>query len=563
MLHLLSPPQPSSREKRSLEHACHSFAIGANTRSVERLWSKGDNRGCMIGLMSPTAWVAQEGDWPTPRGAEGPCKEWKPTPEQTKSVAGPLSASLVFSNGGVCLRIDSSGIGHYDASPKVSRCCPDCSFVHYCAGARIFSLPRLFHLLSALIIAGRRPQRDSPWWYEISLSLQLTYHKPLANLTLGFAAILSRSDVTAYVRAILDPNDKSLPKLECPRPDLSRYEHLKPPPDHGSPLQTRYFFALNLRNNLSILPRLLGSIVEAIQFLGPEHCALSIVEGNSPDGTADVLAALQPQLHVMNRQQQLRTHFTLHNIIDPLAEGHDRFTSLAELRNLVLQPMLREPDRYSDTTVLFINDVAICLEDILELAHQRRIQGADMACAFDWIGGGSGPDDLPAFYDVYVARSINGDLFFEVPPDISWKRAQDMFWNEPTSRARWHAHLPFQVFTCWDGAVAFTATPIVKGGLQFRAARRDLGECHAGEPELFCKDMWWKGHGKIMVVPTVHLEYSNEKGKYIKELKGYVSDWVGKVSDKDMIEWRGPPEQVKCMPTFNEQSWRLWNETLF
>ncbi|KAK3934504.1 cryptococcal mannosyltransferase 1-domain-containing protein [Diplogelasinospora grovesii] len=167
-----------------------------------------------------------------------------------------------------------------------------------------------------------------------------------------------------------------------------------------------------------------------------------------------------------------------------------------------------------------------------------------MTCAFDWIYGGS---DEPIFYDSYIARSINGDLFFEIPPE--------------TSQDRFNAHRPFQVFSCWNGAVAFTAAPVVERKVAFRGSRQE--ECFQGEPQLFCKDMWFNGYGKIAVVPSVNLEYSNEKGKKIKEDKGYTSQWVTKdIAVADKIEWQPPPERVKCMPTFNRQFWGLWNETL-
>lgn len=361
------------------------------------------------------------------------------------------------------------------------------------------------------------------------------------------------------MRAILDPGDATLPKLECPRLDSSRYQYLRPESLSAGGSQTRYFFALNLRNNLPILPQLLGSILEAIRFLGPEHCALSIVEGNSPDGTAEVLAALEPEFTKLN----IRTHLVLNHPLDPLAEENDRFSSLASLRNLAVAPLLADPTRYADAdaTIIFVNDVAICADDLLELAHQRRRQGADMACGLDWIG-----DNPPVFYDAYIARAINGDTFFEIPPGASWARAADLFWNEPVARARYARREPFQVFACWNGAVAFTARPLVEGAVVFRGSRADRGECRHGEPQVFCKDLWFQGYGKIMVVPSVNLEYSVEKGRAIKALKGFASNGAPAEDDElgaeATIEWRPPPDQVKCMPTFTEQSWRPWNETL-
>lgn len=158
---------------------------------------------------------------------------------------------------------------------------------------------------------------------------------------------------------------------------------------------------------MAVLPRL-GSVIQAIQFLGPEHCALSNVEGNSPDGTGNVLAALEPHLDA-----GLRVHFTLGSQIDPFVGA--RFEKLAELRNLALSPMLEDPKRYDDATVIFLNDVIICADDILELVHQRVNIGADMTCAMDWIVGSS---DI-VFYDVYISRGISGNLFFDIPKDAS------------------------------------------------------------------------------------------------------------------------------------------------
>lgn len=358
--------------------------------------------------------------------------------------------------------------------------------------------------------------------------------------------------IATYVKAILDPRGNYVPMLNCLAPDLSLYEHLKPSTSslHSSFSKTQYFFALNLRENMAVLPRLLGSTIEVIQFLGPEHCALSIVEGNSHDGTGDVLAALEPHLDA-----GLRVHFTLGSQIDPL--GGARFAKLAELRNLALSPMLEDPKRYGDATVVFLNDVIICPDDILELIHQRVNIGADMACAMDWIVGS---DDI-VFYDVYISRGISGDLFFDIPKDASWSRATNLFWNDKESKQRFDAKKPLQVFSCWNGAVVFTAKPFVEKKLAFRRAYQQSGECSNGEPELFCKDMWLNGHGKIAVVPYINLVYKPEDGERIKYEKGYTLERKRPADPtQDQIVWKPPPEKVKCMPTFDRQYWTPWND---
>lgn len=245
------------------------------------------------------------------------------------------------------------------------------------------------------------------------------------------------------------------------------------------------------------------------------------------------------------------------NEIDPKAEGGDRIAALSELRNQALNPLVRgHAGNGTDVTVVFINDVAICMEDILELIHQRHHQNADMTCAMDWTY--VGPD--PTFYDVWIARGMNGDTFFNIPPDGNWNSAWNLFWNNPDANQKLHAGKPFQVFSCWNGAVTFTAKPFVDHKITFRSAYED--ECPQGEPKSFCKDMWSLGYGKIAVIPSVNLEYSDEAGKKIKAAKGYVSDFVGGGNNADeLIEWQSnPPEKVKCIPNYENQHWRPWDE---
>lgn len=172
-----------------------------------------------------------------------------------------------------------------------------------------------------------------------------------------------------YVRAILDPEDTSTPRLSCPPFNTERYDHLKASTNEP---QLKYFFALDLREVADLLPRLLGSAVEAMRYLGPRSSVLSIVEGNSDDGTWEVLSALGPHLEALGI-----TYFLRSSDIDP-AGSDDRIGGLAELRSRALEPLRnsREDaarllglpgwglDFSEDATVVFLNDVAACTEDI-------------------------------------------------------------------------------------------------------------------------------------------------------------------------------------------------------
>jgi alpha-1,3-mannosyltransferase len=361
----------------------------------------------------------------------------------------------------------------------------------------------------------------------------------------------------------MNPDATDLPRLECPKLNPSRYQYLKAT---GQNPTIRYFFAPDLRQCLILLPRLIGSLVEVMRFLGPQNCALSLVEGNSDDGTGEVLAALRPELEKLG----ITYHFTT-TPINP--KQGDRIAALAQLRNLALQPLI---DAHSNsnpsgnpkpsttakpttntTTITFLNDVAICPEDILELLHQRITLQADMVCAMDWTYVGRDP----TFYDVWIARTLRGDSFFEIPPDGNWNSAWNLFWNDPPTQESFAKHQPFQVFSCWNGAGVFSAAPVLDKGVRFRSTRE--GECAQGEPQLFCKDLWWEGYGRIAVVPVVNLEYSDEAGRRIKEEKGYTSRWVGNPEWRDEgIEWQAtPPDGVKCMGKYDDQFFESWNKS--
>lgn len=69
-------------------------------------------------------------------------------------------------------------------------------------------------------------------------------------------------------------------------------------------------------------------------------------------------------------------------------------------------------------------------------------------------------------------------------------------------------------------------------------------------------------------MPSVNLEYTDERGVWIKESRGFAYQWVGEEDDEVdgapplRIDWKGPPDEVKCMPTFTNQNWMAWNESL-
>lgn len=367
----------------------------------------------------------------------------------------------------------------------------------------------------------------------------------------AFAPIVDKApnpdfDATPFLHAILDPNDASIDRLACPAINASRYGYLV---TSGS--RAKYFFVLNLRQNASLLPTLLGSILEVIRFLGPRACAVSIAEGNSDDGTWEILTALQPEFKALGIKSWL-----VSSDLDPSADA--RIERLAKLRNLALAPVIYAEDRtvLPDAHVVFINDVAACPDDMLELIHQRTLQEADMACGVDWTDG----TKTPIFYDNWISRTMQGDSWFDIPASGSWENSLNLFWNDAFTRARFENKQPFQVYSCWNGAAAFSAKVIRAGGLRFRVSVD--GEAFQGEPTLFCKDLWRSGKGKIMVVPSVNFEYLVETGRGVKDKKGFVGNWTEhEDTELNMIRWTStPPEKIRSWIAYDKQEWRPWNE---
>ena len=347
---------------------------------------------------------------------------------------------------------------------------------------------------------------------------------------------------STVIRAIMDPADMSFDRLSCPHIG-ARYDHLK------RPAGTKYFFALDLFNSAPVLPSLLGAVVEAMRFLGERHCTLSIVEGRSTDGTYDVLAGVGQEIRKLGAKFYLDT-----NDIDPKNGDVDRILALAGLRNQALKPLIEERTSYArDTVVIFLNDIVLCVDDILELLHQHIVQSADMTCAMDW----NDKNNDVLFYDAWIARGITGDTFFEIPQSSEWTFAANLFWNDPLSKQRFEAKQPFQVYACWNGMAVFRAKPIMDQEIKFR--RSADGECHMGEPTLFCKDLWRKGYGKIQVVPSVNVAYTVKEARNAKAVRGSVADSVDQTVEAvhdDLVQWQiTPPSMVKCAGSWSRPSW--------
>jgi alpha-1,3-mannosyltransferase len=118
----------------------------------------------------------------------------------------------------------------------------------------------------------------------------------------------------------MSPEDNSFSRLDCPAPNTDRYEYLRRVNTNtaGTLAPLRYFFTLDLHQSASLLPRLIGLLVESMRFLGPEQCALSIVEDRSDDGTYEILKLLRTEIERIGA-----TYFFNSSDLEPGAPNQD------------------------------------------------------------------------------------------------------------------------------------------------------------------------------------------------------------------------------------------------
>ncbi|OAV85678.1 hypothetical protein PTTG_30347 [Puccinia triticina 1-1 BBBD Race 1] len=117
----------------------------------------------------------------------------------------------------------------------------------------------------------------------------------------------------------------------------------------------KVMIALNLHSSQQLLPVITNAILTLLRYLGAENVGLGV------------------QHHMRCAMEET------------IWMGVDRIKLLSEYRNQALLAF-DNADRALDglSNLVFINDVFLCAQDILELLWQRRFQGADSACGTDW-----------------------------------------------------------------------------------------------------------------------------------------------------------------------------------
>jgi alpha-1,3-mannosyltransferase len=143
----------------------------------------------------------------------------------------------------------------------------------------------------------------------------------------------------------------------------------------------KYFFAINLYNSFDVIPDLFAALFRVAAVVGYHNVFVSIYENGSSDQTKALLRIFDALTRAVGLRVVIRTSRRTRG-----AFNH-RIEYLAEVRNAAFGPLfeLREERGETFDSIIFMNDILPCVDDILELIWQSRLNNAGITCAADYM----------------------------------------------------------------------------------------------------------------------------------------------------------------------------------
>ncbi|RXK41991.1 alpha-1,3-mannosyltransferase [Tremella mesenterica] len=321
--------------------------------------------------------------------------------------------------------------------------------------------------------------------------------------------------------------------------------------------QHKYFFAINLYNSFDVIPDIFATLFRTAAVLGYHNVYVSIYENGSNDQTKALLRIFDALARTVGLRVIIRTSMRTRG------QFNHRIEYLAEVRNAAMVPLheLRDNENEVFDSIVFMNDILPCVDDLLELIWQSRRQNAGITCAADYMYH----DDIgaPVFYDNWVARDINGTALENAP--------FEQVFHHTESNHRFQRHLPIQVQSCWNGIAILDPAPFYQPPhVKFRMARLPDGECSASECSLICNDYWNTGYGRIIMVPRVKLAYDQKvydiihpERRNLTAIRGYKR--IGGLPDDPHTDpqdrsWYGPHDRLFTAEEDEEVAFQLGPE---
>ena len=313
-------------------------------------------------------------------------------------------------------------------------------------------------------------------------------------------------------------------------PILERYRHLK----------SNYFIAINLHNNDKIIPHLLSNILEISNYIGSSHLFISIVESGSDDGTKESLDHMRVFLSLKKINYKIET--------SPFALEHtnaSRIEYLSYFRNEAMNPFYNNELHVNNIdidSILFINDILFCPNDVFELIYQRRLNNASVVSGLDyWYHN----KKCCQFYDTWVAIDTSGR-------HLRANCNDDLYWNDKDTKNGQMQQLPIQMMSTWNGMAVLNPKPFLEG-VRFRKGLNSFkgmiaapGECSGSECQTLCFDFIKSGYSRIMIVPRVKVAYNIHDYKALAIEFDRNKPFIEEESVK--IDWRPFPSQFICQP---------------
>lgn len=154
-----------------------------------------------------------------------------------------------------------------------------------------------------------------------------------------------------------------------------------PGPSMHTPDDHKYFFAINLYNSFDVVPDLFSALFKVSAILGFQNVYVSIYENGSNDQTKALLRIFDALCKSVGLRVQIRTSMRTRG------NFNHRIEYLAEVRNAAFVPLHELRDAHGELfdTIVFMNDVLPCVDDLLELIWQSRLNNAGITCAADYM----------------------------------------------------------------------------------------------------------------------------------------------------------------------------------
>jgi len=319
------------------------------------------------------------------------------------------------------------------------------------------------------------------------------------------------------------------------------------------------YLAAAFHDNVHTLDSFERSCKELAELKSVSRLHITVYESGSTDGTDAKLLEIKQRFH---DHRKISTSFTLQGNIT--RNDRQRIEFLTDIRNELIIPLQSLRTRYD--FVVFANDVFFSSNDIMKLINV----GGDLVCGMDFTHLSASPQlqerlieshsdgkkeasavytkdssqvspNLPIFYDVWVARTLDGLPFRNLPPYVpqnegNIKIVRDFAEGMPIPPAESRTLPAFSdwitegnflpllsetkpnevqpVQCCWNGLLAVRAEPFYRG-LTFRSNLPS--ECLAASENHMCTDLWHMGYKRVAVHNDVRLSYTKDVHDILKK----------------------------------------------